>query len=86
MNKQIAIVESMINSVAIISAQIKRIPKTDKRMRNIFVKSYNRRPMNKQKRANAIACITIQSAISAAQISTIISTPNEIPKEGSNIH
>lgn len=42
---------------------------------NIFIKSYNRRPRNKQKRAIVIMQSTVQSAMTAAQVATIASQP-----------
>lgn len=58
-----------------ISGIMAEMPKTGKAGRNIFIKSYNRRPRNKQKRNKIIVQAAIRSAIGASQIAVIQSQP-----------
>jgi len=55
-----------------------QMPKTDKQGRNIFIKTYKRRPQNKKKRAAVMAKIAVATAVGAMNTMRIISQP--IPK------
>lgn len=77
MDKRYAILNSVLNTASVLKTISAELPKTGKK-RNIFIKNYNRRPMNKQKRAKCLSNMAIVSCMGAAQISTIISQP--VPK------
>lgn len=79
MNKSASILESVIRTANAINEASKELPQTGKIGRNIFIKSYNRRPRNKQKRAAGMAKIIISAAIGVAQIHLIQSAP--VPKD-----
>ena len=70
MSKQAAIAEVVMNQAQVIINISKTLPNTSKR-RNIFKKTYDRRPNNKSKRALAFVQMAITSAMSAAQIGII---------------
>lgn len=53
---------------------LKLLPKSGKI--NPFIKTYNRRPRNKQKRALVFAQLAMQNAMSAMSIAMILQTPN----------
>lgn len=57
---------------------INELPRTGKRNRNIFRKTYNRRPGNKQKRAFVMAKMGLSAVMGASQVHLITSQP--IPK------
>ena len=61
-----------------ITEGVKELPRTGKKRRNVFVKAYNRRPRNKQKRAQASFKIAMAAMIGAAQIYMVAS--QSIPK------
>lgn len=75
LEKQKAIAISILQNAQTVISAIKEMPKTGKRGRNIFIKTYNRRPDNKRKRRKIIARVAISTAISAMQIRAIASTP-----------
>jgi len=74
--KSIAIKDTITNLAANISSIAKTLPKDGKK--NPFVKSYNRRPRNNQKRALAFAQIAINTQFAKSQAYMIASQP--IPK------
>jgi hypothetical protein len=83
MNKQLEIFQNTIHTANNVSDALKQMPKTGKRGRNIFLKSYNRRPMNKKKRAQAMFNVAWHVYFGAIQNAIIISTPMlKYPKGG----
>lgn len=72
--KRLAIFESVVNTATAVSGFAKQLPNTGKR-RNIFVKSYNRRPNNKRKRALLLAQIAWSAHMGAVQIAIVASQP-----------
>lgn len=77
-DKRWAIIDAIINAALAVTEQVRQLPNTGKRNRNIFRKAYNRRPMNKQKRAVCFANLAVTSVFGAVQIARIVATP--IPK------
>lgn len=77
MSKQLEIAQQVMNTATVITDLAKQLPKTGKR-RNIFIKTYNRRPQNKKKRGAIIAQMALTSVMGAMQVARIASQP--IPK------
>lgn len=77
--------EVVINAAIHVVNSVREMPQTGKHKRNIFIKTYNRRPRNKQKRAMAFANIAIHMAISRQQLLRINSQPIAKYLEGENI-
>lgn len=75
------IIGTTLRTVDIIS----HMPNTSKQ-RNIFNKKYNRRPLNKKKRGEAIVKLCMESAMSAVELYAHISQPIPSYHEGLNIH
>ncbi len=73
--KRVQIFNAIIYAAESISLIYKDYPVTGKKKRNVFIKKYNRRPMNKRKRNLIFAKAAMQQAISAMQISKIIQQP-----------
>lgn len=73
--KRLEILLTVIDAADSICKQLKQIPRTDKKRRNIFIKSYNRRPNNKRKRAASYIGIMMTSIISATQVKQILQQP-----------
>lgn len=71
--KQLAIYKATINGAVNAMNLIKQLPRSGKR--NPFVKTYNRRPRNKQKRSVLFAQMSINAALTAMEITTIASQP-----------
>lgn len=77
-DKAIVLLESVLNTAEMINRAVKMLPRTQKHGRNIFTKTYNRRPMNKQKRALGFMHIGIAAALGTVRAISIASMP--IPK------
>lgn len=75
--RAIEIAETATHTASSIAKSLRQLPKTGKR-RNIFSKTYNRRPMKKIKTAAVMLNTAFAAFMGAAQISRIIETP--IPK------
>lgn len=75
LEKKKVIAETILNSAEILVAQAKRLPNTSKHRRNIFTKSYNRRPQNKQKRLVIMAQMCIDASITSVEILRMTQTP-----------
>lgn len=82
--KALALAETIIAGAEFISGQIQQLPKS-KHRRNIFLKSYHRRPMAKKRTARIMANIAIGSAITATQAEIITSQPIPRFKKGTPI-
>lgn len=80
--KSLAIAARAMSAAETITDVLKGMPKTGKQGRNIFIKTYNRRPGNKRKRALILARAGIHSMFASLEIARIISMP--IPKNESN--
>ena len=76
-DKKVAIIENIVHAASKNIELLKELPKTGK-MRNIFIKSYNRRPQSKKKRGLVLMKIATNSYFSAIRQAVIISQP--IPK------
>ncbi len=76
-HKQQNIVQAILDTATSVMLETKELPNTSKR-RNIFRKQYNRRPMNKQKRAKAVSLMVLSGVLGSVQIAKILSQP--IPK------
>lgn len=61
-----------------INKVLKDMPRTGKKRRNIFIKSYKRRPQNKKKRALVLARVAMTTFFGSMQMLTVMQTP--IPK------
>jgi len=75
--KQMAIANAIIDaamSVVSFAKDISKLTPTNKR-RNVFVKSYNRRPANKKKRAVLTAQSAINVAMASDRIRAMLSQP-----------
>lgn len=72
--KQIEIAKTVMQGAKSIADYAKQLPK-GKHDYNIFIKTYNRRPMNKGKRTKAMMGMAISSAISAMQACGIMQQP-----------
>lgn len=79
--KQLAIIEAVMHTANMVIDQVKKLPK-GKHRKNVFIKSYNRRPGNKRKRARIISGIAMSQYMGAAQIIRIASTPTPKYKSG----
>jgi len=77
LNKSIAIINAIKEAADTITRHAKDLPK-DKFHKNVFIKSYNRRPRNQQKRARAINGMAIAKAKGISQIRIITTQP--LPK------
>lgn len=65
------------NTAEAVAKHLKDMPKTGKR-RNIFIKTYNRRPQSRKKANNVLALVSMTQMMGAAQLMSIMSQP--IPK------
>lgn len=68
----LAILDELVTAAAQVTKITKQIPSAHG---NPFTLKRNRRPMKKQRRREAIACISIGYAISASRIRSIIQRP-----------
>lgn len=73
--KRLEVLLTVIDAADSICKQLKQLPRTGKKRRNIFIKSYNRRPNNKRKRAAGYMGIMMTSIISAMQVKQILQQP-----------
>ena len=73
--KRIAIIENVFATVEGITSALKDMPRTGKQGRNIFIKTYNRKPGNKRKRAIVVARTALAAAFGAMHALAIVSTP-----------
>lgn len=78
LEKAKAIAASVMATASAITGIARKLPKTNKANRNIFIKTYNRRPGNKITRKMLYAQIALTLYMSRAQIQAVISQP--IPK------
>jgi len=76
-SKAIAIAESVTETATGIVRELKKLPK-GKHKRNVFIKTYNRRPGNKRKRAIVMMNSSMSAMMGAMQVAMIMQTP--IPK------
>lgn len=76
-SKQAKVLTTVLNTCSSVVNAMNSMPDTSKK-RNIFIKSYNRRPQNKKKRRMAIFEVAMSSYIGATQIAITASQP--IPK------
>lgn len=84
MSKHLAIAEAVLNTAQATLKIASQFPNTGKH-RNVFIKNYNRRPRNKQKRAVICAQMGLSAFMGAMQIATIQSQPIPKFKPGGNI-
>lgn len=75
-HKKIALINTFSNAGLSIASTAKAIPVTRKSKRNIFLKTYQRRPLNKQKRTQSFTQMMMMSVMAAAQARIIISQPS----------
>lgn len=80
-SKAIAIFNSVVTTAESITTALKHMPRTGKRNRNIFIKTYNRRPKNKFKRDGVLTSTQAVAIIGACQLCIIMSQP--VRKENS---
>lgn len=74
-NKAFEVVSCVTNTAHSISNEAAKLPKTKKHHRNVFIKQYNRRPMNKKKNAVGILNIALIAMSGIINIATIQSQP-----------
>lgn len=82
--KSAAIAQTIIETADIITHQLKNLP-VPKRKKNVFVKSYSRRPMNRNKTAHTLLGISCTLQVSAFHMAIIQSTPIPKYKPGTNV-
>lgn len=82
--KSAAIAQTVIETAGIVTNQLKNLP-VPKRKRNVFVKSYSRRPMNRNKTASTILQISCTLQMSAFHMAIIQATPIPKYKPGTNV-
>jgi hypothetical protein len=76
--KQLTLAYSVLKTAGSLVELVKKLPITGKVKRNVFIKSYNRRPMNKQKRRLVLSQMAFSAFMGAIDIASIQSKP--IPK------
>lgn len=74
-NKELSIASTVVDSAHRTIELLKQIPKTGKAGRNIFIKSYNRRPQNKKKTRLLMFKVALNTFMTANQILIIQATP-----------
>ncbi len=72
--KRIEIAQAVMHGATSVADYAKQLPKGEHH-KNVFVKTYNRRPMNKGKRAKAMMGMAMSCAISAMRVATIMQQP-----------
>jgi hypothetical protein len=72
--KGLAIIRNAVETEKGITHSLKQLPQTGKK-RNVFIKNYNRRPLNKRKRKQVMALVAFKIMMSAVTHATILSTP-----------
>lgn len=77
MERSLAIAEAITSTARVISQHALNLPRTGKK-RNVFIKSYNRRPNNKKRSAIIVAKMIATTYFGALDILKIQSMP--IPK------
>src|SRR5436190_11654809 len=78
-DKHFMLAQTLINTALSVIDFVKMLPKTGKHKRNIFIKTYNRRPMNKKKRAVIMAQIAMATATGAINVAITMQHP--LPKQ-----
>lgn len=81
--KAFAMADAVIGAATEIASISKLLPKSKLR-KNVFLKSYNRRPGNKKKTAIALAKVYMAARLTRLQLLQIISQPNPRFNPGSS--
>lgn len=76
LSRRLELAQSLINSAEYMAKVCKEFPRNGKR--NPFVKTYNRRPMNKEKRVRGMIKLSMGAMRGATDLANIISQP--LPK------
>lgn len=82
--KRLRVFNTVANTSFQVIAIMKGYPRTGKRNRNILRKTYNRRPMNKRKRAMCTVNLGLATLMGVFQIAKEVSQP--IPKQSYKIN
>lgn len=80
--KKLAMFEVVSHTANGITTIFKTMPRTGKKRRNIFVKSYNRRPQNKKKRALIMAQAAMTAVLGAMQLHAVMVRPIQRYQKG----
>lgn len=81
-SKESQIIECAAGTTNTLIGYAKQIPNTGKRDRNIFIKSYNRRPGNKMKALKATLAMVSTTFMGAIQLAMIAAQPLPKYKQG----